>query len=157
MPGRGVHRLQEIEGKDCQTTHSSRRETLVRYDAEVPLLQSEGIGDTRDRWIAVGGKRGAFQLRQEFCVPRRRDRVCGGLRRQPMERVFDGYSLFHLPRCGSELLAMTSRDFFELVARMRRSQKEYFKNRSRLYLRESKELEGRVDAEIERVEKMMGR
>lgn len=52
---------------------------------------------------------------------------------------------------------MTSRDFFELVARMRRSQKEYFKNRSRLYLRESKELEGRVDAEIERVEKMMGR
>lgn len=52
---------------------------------------------------------------------------------------------------------MTARDFFELVARMRRSQKEYFKNRSRLYQRESKELEQKVDAEIERVEKMMGR
>lgn len=40
---------------------------------------------------------------------------------------------------------------------MRRSQKDYQTHRSRLYLRESKELEGRVDAEIERVEKMMGR
>lgn len=52
---------------------------------------------------------------------------------------------------------MTARDFFELVARMRRSQKDYQNHRSRLYLRESKELEQRVDAEIERVEKMMGR
>ena len=52
---------------------------------------------------------------------------------------------------------MTSRDFFELVARMRRSQKEYQTHRSRLYLRESKDLEQKVDAEIERVEKMMGR
>ncbi len=52
---------------------------------------------------------------------------------------------------------MTAREFFELVVRMRRSQKEYFKNRSRLYLRESKELEQKVDAEIERVEKIMGR
>lgn len=47
---------------------------------------------------------------------------------------------------------MTARDFFELVARMRRSQKEYQTHRSRLYLRESKELEQKVDAEIERVE-----
>lgn len=69
--------------------------------------------------------------------------------------MYDGHSLFHLPRYGGELLAMTARDFFELVARMRRSQKEYFKNRSRLYLRESKELEQKVDAEIERVEKMI--
>lgn len=52
---------------------------------------------------------------------------------------------------------MTARDFFELVARMRRSQKVYQTHRSRLYLRESKELEKRVDAEIERVEKMMGK
>lgn len=52
---------------------------------------------------------------------------------------------------------MTAREFFELVARMRRSQKDYQTHRSRLYLRESKELEERVDAEIERVEKMMGR
>lgn len=50
---------------------------------------------------------------------------------------------------------MTARDFFELVARMRRSQKEYQTHRSRLYLRESKELEQKVDAEIERVEKMI--
>lgn len=35
---------------------------------------------------------------------------------------------------------------------MRRSQKEYQTHRSRLYLRESKELEQKVDAEIERVE-----
>lgn len=71
--------------------------------------------------------------------------------------MFDGYSLLHISRGGGELLAMTARDFFELVARMRRSQKEYQTHRSRLYLRESKELEQRVDAEIERVEKMMGR
>lgn len=71
--------------------------------------------------------------------------------------MYDGHSLFHLPRCGGELLAMTARDFFELVARMRRSQKDYQTHRSRLYLRESKELEERVDAEIERVEKIMGR
>ena len=57
----------------------------------------------------------------------------------------------------NQISAMTAREFFELVVRMRRSQKEYFKNRSRLYLRESKELEQKVDAEIERVEKIMGR
>lgn len=50
---------------------------------------------------------------------------------------------------------MKAREFFDLVARMRRSQKEYQTSRSRLYLRESKELERRVDAEIERVEKML--
>ena len=50
---------------------------------------------------------------------------------------------------------MTARDFFELVARMRRSQKEYQTHRSRLYLRESKELEQRVDAEIERTMRVL--
>ena len=46
----------------------------------------------------------------------------------------------------------------QLVAVCRyREQKEYQTHRSRLYLRESKELEQKVDAEIERVEKMMGR
>ena len=41
--------------------------------------------------------------------------------------------------------------FFDLVSEMRSSQKEYFKTRSSKSLQKSKELERKVDAEIERV------
>ena len=41
--------------------------------------------------------------------------------------------------------------FFDLVSEMRSSQKEYFKTRSSQSLQKSKELERKVDAEIERV------
>ena len=43
------------------------------------------------------------------------------------------------------------RQFFDLVADMRSSQKEYFRTRSSQSLQKSKELERKVDAEIERV------
>lgn len=46
---------------------------------------------------------------------------------------------------------MTARDFFDLVARMRDKQKEYFRTRSGFVLKESKQLEKQVDEEIKRV------
>lgn len=46
---------------------------------------------------------------------------------------------------------MNPRQFFDLVADMRSSQKEYFKTRSSQSLQKSKELERKVDDEIERV------
>lgn len=46
---------------------------------------------------------------------------------------------------------MTARDFFNLVARMRDKQKEYFRTRSASVLQESKRLEKQVDEEIQRV------
>ena len=46
---------------------------------------------------------------------------------------------------------MTARDFFDLVARMRNKQKEYFRTRSGSVLKESKQLEKQVDEEIRRV------
>ena len=46
---------------------------------------------------------------------------------------------------------MTAKDFFDLVARMRDKQKEYFRTRSGFVLKESKQLEKQVDEEIRRV------
>lgn len=50
---------------------------------------------------------------------------------------------------------MNARDFFNIVARMRQNQKDYFKTRSPESLRKSKELEKQVDDEIARVVKIM--
>ena len=50
---------------------------------------------------------------------------------------------------------MDPRKFYELVVRMRRAQKEYFKTRSSVLLMASKRLEKEVDGEIERVERIM--
>lgn len=50
---------------------------------------------------------------------------------------------------------MTARDFFDLVARMRDKQKEYFRSRSASVLKESKQLEKQVDEEIKRVSEIM--
>lgn len=47
---------------------------------------------------------------------------------------------------------MDARAFFDLVARMRAKQKEYFKTRNSKSLAESKRLEKAVDDEIHRVE-----
>lgn len=49
---------------------------------------------------------------------------------------------------------MTAREFFELVENMRASQKLYFKTRRSDILRESKQLEKEVDAEIKRARKI---
>ena len=46
---------------------------------------------------------------------------------------------------------MKPREFFDKVALMRKMQKEYFKTRSSLDLRQAKTLEKEIDAEIERV------
>lgn len=46
---------------------------------------------------------------------------------------------------------MKAKEFFNLVSRMREAQKEYFKTRSSLDLRQAKTLEKEIDAEIERV------
>ena len=50
---------------------------------------------------------------------------------------------------------MTARAFFELVAQMRHHQEEFFKTKSAEALRYSKDLERKVDAEIQRVQKII--
>ena len=50
---------------------------------------------------------------------------------------------------------MDPRKFYELVVRMRRSQKEYARTRSSVSLAASRKLEREVDGEIERVERIM--
>lgn len=51
---------------------------------------------------------------------------------------------------------MNSREFFDKVALMRRLQREYFKTRSKTVLDKSKTVEKEVDAEIERVNAILG-
>lgn len=46
---------------------------------------------------------------------------------------------------------MTSREFFYLVANMRRAQAQYFSTRKQEHLRAARRLEGEVDREIRRV------
>lgn len=50
---------------------------------------------------------------------------------------------------------MTSKQFFDLVSKMRGAQKEYFRTKSARALRDSKQYEKEVDAEIVRVEKIL--
>lgn len=50
---------------------------------------------------------------------------------------------------------MDSRQFFERVKMMRHFQKEYFKTRSRTALQQSKALEREIDAEIDRVNRLL--
>ena len=49
-----------------------------------------------------------------------------------------------------------ARWFFGKVTAMREAQRKYFKTRSQSALRQSKALEREVDAEIERVNKILG-
>lgn len=46
---------------------------------------------------------------------------------------------------------MTSREFFDKVAEMRRAQRDYFKTRDRYFLIRSRDLEKEEDDEIKRV------
>lgn len=50
---------------------------------------------------------------------------------------------------------MKAREFFDLVAAMRQAQKGYFLTRNKELLVHSKELERRVDDEIQRVNKIL--
>lgn len=50
---------------------------------------------------------------------------------------------------------MNARAFFDLVADMRKTQKEYFATRDTTVLQASKRLEKQVDDEIERVYKIL--
>ena len=50
--------------------------------------------------------------------------------------------------------SMNARDFFNLVVKMRKAQRDYFRTRSQRSLNESKQLEKLVDAEIKRVEQI---
>lgn len=50
---------------------------------------------------------------------------------------------------------MDSKEFFDLVAKMRRKQKDYFATRSKAVLQESKALEKQVDDEIKREEDIL--
>ncbi len=52
-------------------------------------------------------------------------------------------------------MSMTHREFYEIVKAMRTAQKNYFRTRLDCYLKESKVLERQIDAEIERVEKVL--
>lgn len=50
---------------------------------------------------------------------------------------------------------MKPREFYDLVVSLRQAQREYFKTRKTDALIESKRLEGLVDAEIDRVQKIL--
>lgn len=50
---------------------------------------------------------------------------------------------------------MTPQQFFDRVKIMRHFQKEYFKTRSRSALQQSKALEREIDAEIDRVNRLL--
>ena len=52
---------------------------------------------------------------------------------------------------------MNAREFFDKVSLMREAQREYFKTRSRAALTKSKALEREIDAEIERVNAIIGK
>ena len=52
---------------------------------------------------------------------------------------------------------MNSRDFFDMVCRMRKAQKSYFKTRDRDVLNVSKEIEKQVDEEINRVNSVLAK
>lgn len=52
---------------------------------------------------------------------------------------------------------MTNREFFDLVSDMRRFQKKFFETKDTSFLRKAKELERLVDAEISRVNKLLGK
>lgn len=49
---------------------------------------------------------------------------------------------------------MDARQFYLMVTKMRKAQRDYFRTRSQRSLNESKQLEKLVDAEIERVERV---
>ena len=49
---------------------------------------------------------------------------------------------------------MDARQFYSLVVKMRKAQRDYFRTRTQLSLNESKQLEKLVDAEIKRVEQI---
>lgn len=49
---------------------------------------------------------------------------------------------------------MTAREFYNIVVKMRKAQRDYFRTRSQRSLSESKQLERQIDAEIERVSKI---
>ena len=49
---------------------------------------------------------------------------------------------------------MTAREFYNIVVKMRKAQRDYFRTRSQRSLTESKQLERQIDAEIERVTKI---
>lgn len=50
---------------------------------------------------------------------------------------------------------MNAKEFFDKVVEMRSMQKAYFAKRDSLVLKKCKELEKEIDAEIERVNKVM--
>lgn len=50
---------------------------------------------------------------------------------------------------------MDAKSFFRKVEQMRKAQKEYFRTKSGRALNESKQLEREIDAEIERVNRVM--
>lgn len=50
---------------------------------------------------------------------------------------------------------MDAKTFFDKVSQLRKAQKEYFRTRSGRALTDSKRLEKEIDAEIERVNKVM--
>lgn len=49
---------------------------------------------------------------------------------------------------------MNAKEFYNLVVKMRKAQRDYFRTRSQRSLNESKQLEKLVDAEIKRVEQI---
>lgn len=50
---------------------------------------------------------------------------------------------------------MNAREFFYLVAQMRRAQRDYFNTREQLDLRRARALENEVDREIDRVKQIL--
>lgn len=49
---------------------------------------------------------------------------------------------------------MISKDFFDLVVKMRQAQKNWFKTHNYFYLEQARQLEKQLDKEIERINKI---
>lgn len=52
---------------------------------------------------------------------------------------------------------MDAKEFYDLVVKMREAQKNYFRSRSQIYLKESKQHEKEVDKEIKRVQDIVAK
>ena len=52
---------------------------------------------------------------------------------------------------------MNAREFFYLVAQMRSAQMEYFRGRDQIALRAARKYENMIDAEIERVRRILSK
>ena len=99
--GRLFHRLQKSGRENYKIANPRGLEALVRDDSKMPLLESESTFDNRDRRKRQRHNGDLFRPRRNLYLQSRRRSECIQLRREPLERVFDGNPfLYHARRSG---------------------------------------------------------